>query len=188
MDTACYCSLAMGRHFARALVSCGPSRCQPESQHAERCEGSLGCVVCYCWLCGVTQLENRCVFLAGSLPPAWFTHASAWSANLSALDVSYNDLNGSLPADAAPGGGAIPAPAGYNSTAAATVTLDPMNAGYGLCGAVPAGIFAVSAEGGRRPQGTLPSGPCNGTGLPTIPLHQHRTSLLGVAMQAYRQF
>ena len=102
---------------------------------------------------------------AGSLPPAWLAHASAWSANVSVLDVSFNDLNGSLPADAVLGGSIVPGNPTFNGTAAATVMLDPMNAGYGLCGALPDGIYAVSAtSGGRRLQGTLPSGPCNNTG------------------------
>ncbi len=113
--------------------------------------------------CGSPKVKNSECF-AGTLPPAWFAHGSASSGNLSALDVSYNDLNGSLPAAAAIGGAFIPAVPGYNGTAAATVTLDPMNAGYGLCGALPAGIFAISAGSDRRLQGTLPSGPCNGTG------------------------
>ena len=108
--------------------------------------------------------NQECGRFAGSLPPAWFAHASAWSANVSALDVSFNDLNGSLPADAVIGGGFLPGVSGYNGSAAATVTLDPMNAGYGLCGALPAGVYAVLAESGRRLQGTLPSGPCNNTG------------------------
>lgn len=110
--------------------------------------------------CGSPQgLELKRV--AGTLPAGWLLYRSLGSTlatNMSVLDVSYNDLNGSLPSLAAPAG---PNAASTGARTSAAVTVDPMNAGYGLCGTVPDGAVVLSAQAAQpRLQGTLPAGPC----------------------------
>lgn len=78
--------------------------------------------------------------------------------NLSELDLAYNDLTGTLPTGAALGGHLA---ASHLAGTAATVTLDPMNPGFGLCGQIPDAINVISPQTGKRLRGSLSGGPCH---------------------------
>ena len=66
------------------------------------------------------------------------------------MDLSENNLTGSLPADA------------HLLQSQATLRLAPMSAGHGLCGAIPANLSVVS-------ESSDPGSPCPGSTNGVVP-------------------
>ena len=102
---------------------------------------------------------------AGSVPAGWLVSKRAmattyygttvaWNygmaASLQQLDLAHNHLTGSLPADANLAFGVT-----------AELVLDPMDAGFGLCGPIPSNILASVVSSDTCAKASQQS--CNGT-------------------------
>ena len=99
----------------------------------------------------------RIILSAGTLPAQWLSGSSRLALNMSFLDLAFNKLTGSIPAEV---GGKILA--GNSSTGmAAAVILDPMSGPFSMCGPVPEKMHVVSATGASV-HSTMPGGQCPG--------------------------
>ncbi|KAK9907690.1 hypothetical protein WJX75_008211 [Coccomyxa subellipsoidea] len=101
--------------------------------------------------------------LSGTLPAQWLSGISGLAVNISLLDLSFNKLTGSIPAEA--GGKFL---AGNRSDGiAAAVILDPMSSPFSMCGPIPEKMHVVSATGAPLNH-TMPGGQCPGGKRTTV--------------------
>ena len=89
------------------------------------------------------------------LPPQWLANGNKLASSAIFMDLSYNRLHGSIPAEV---GGRFLSNSSHADAAA--IVLDPMS-GPGLCGGVPNDMNIVSATRGPL-HGMLPGGACPG--------------------------
>ena len=92
---------------------------------------------------------------AGTLPADWLASGSLLADNVYHLDLSNNQLHGSIPT--AMGGNFLAGSS--NSLWAASAVLSPMIEGYGLCGAVPNNTN-ITTRDMRSLTGSQPWRPC----------------------------
>lgn len=99
----------------------------------------------------------RSLLCAGTLPAQWLSGISGLAVNISLLDLSFNKLTGSIPAEA---GGKFLARNRSDGIAAAVI-LDPMSSPFSMCGPIPEKMHVVSAIGGPLNH-TMPGVQCPG--------------------------